>query len=265
MTCFVARESRNFEKDVCRILEQPIFYRDKSRFNRNLHSNDLNASLEDLLQSIPLDSSKSTNNFFMEFVRVVTTCIDRHAPLTLALRRKHKLIKKLWITKRIFASITRKQKLYVSHFLNGSDEHKRFYKIYANKLTKIKTSAKKLYFQNEIVNSGNDMRKFWVVINSLTPQNAKPNNLSTIIVGNFTIKTPAEIADEFNKHFCSNGNKLSEEANTTNLHGFNQFLSNKVCSSMFLRQTTVSEIFNLINQLNCNKSCGADGVDVFFL
>ena len=34
---------------------------------------------------------------------------------------------------------------------------------------------------------------------------------------------------------------------------------------MFLRQTTVSEIFNLINQLNCNKSCGADGNDVFFV
>ena len=32
---------------------------------------------------------------------------------------------------------------------------------------------------------------------------------------------------------------------------------------MLLRQTTISEIFNLINQLNCNKSCGADGVGVF--
>ena len=31
---------------------------------------------------------------------------------------------------------------------------------------------------------------------------------------------------------------------------------------MFLHLTTVSKIFNLINQLNCNKSFGADGVDV---
>ena len=38
-----------------------------------------------------------------------------------------------------------------------------------------------------------------------------------------------------------------------------------ICSSMFLRQTTVSEIFNLINQLHCIKSCGADGVDVSFV
>ena len=145
---------------MCKNLKQPIFYRDKNRFDRNLYSDDLNASLCELLQSIPLDSSKSTNNFFMVFVRAVTSCIDRHALLTLALRRKRKLIKRPWITKGMFASITRKQKLYVSHFLNGSDKHKRFYKIYADKLTKIKTFAKKLYFQNEIVNSRSDMRKF---------------------------------------------------------------------------------------------------------
>ena len=87
------------------------------------------------------------------------------------------------------------------------------------------------------------MRKFWGVINSLTPQNAKPYYPSTIIVGNSIIKTPAEIEDEFNKDFCSIGKKLSDEANTINPPDFNQFLSNQVCSSMFLRQTTASEIF----------------------
>ena len=46
---------------------------------------------------------------------------------------------------------------------------------------------------------------------------------------------------------------------------FNQYLTNKVCSSMFLRQTTASKILNLINQLNCNKSCGKDVVEVFFV
>ena len=129
MACFVAKECRNLEEGVCRNLKQPIFYRDKSHFDRNLYCDDLNASLCELLQSNPLDSSKSTNNFFMEFVRAVTSCIDQHAPFTLASQRKCNLIKKPWITKGISTSITRKQKLYVSHFLNGSDEHKRFYKI----------------------------------------------------------------------------------------------------------------------------------------
>ena len=218
---FVAKESRNLEKDVCRNSEQPIFYRDKSRFDRNLYSDDLNVSVCKLLQSISLESSKSTNNFFMEYVRAVTSCIDQHAPFTLALPRKHKLMKKPWIIKETFTSITRKQKQYVSHFFNGSGKHKLFYKTYANKLTKIKTLAKKIGFSKGNCNSRNDMRKFWGVINSLTPQNAKPNYPSTIIVGNSIIKTPAEIADKFNKHICSIGKKLSDEANTTNPPDFN--------------------------------------------
>ena len=259
----MAINSRNLK--VSRNSDQPVFIHDKRRFDRDLFSDDLNVSLCELLHLMPLDSPESTNNFFSEFVNVVTACIDRHAPLILASRRKRKLIKKRWITKGIYTSIRRKQKLYVSHFLNGSEVHKRFYKTYANKLTKIKTLAKKLYFQNEIVNSRHVMRKFWGVINSLTPYNTKPSYPSSIIVGNSVINTPAEIADEFNKHFCSIGKKLSDEANNLHPPNFNQYLTNRVCSSMFLRHTTVSEIFNRINQLNCNKSCGADGVDVFFV
>ena len=41
---------------------------------------------------------------------------------------------------------------------NASTKHS------ANKLTKIKTLAKKLYFRSELVKSRQDMRKFWEVI-----------------------------------------------------------------------------------------------------
>ena len=84
-----------------------------------------------------------------------------------------------------------------------------------------------------------------------------------IIAGNSVINTPAETAAEFNKHFCSIGKKLSDEANILNLPNFDQYLINSLLF-YFLCQTTVSEVFNLINQLNCNKSCGADGIAVFW-
>ena len=88
------------------------------------------------------------------------------------------------------------------------------------------------------------MRKFWGVIKSLTPQNANPNSPSSI-VGNSVINTPAEIADEFNQNFCSISKKLSNKANIFNPPNFNQYFTNRVCSSMFLRQTTASEVFNI--------------------
>ena len=149
VACFVAINSRNLK--ASRNSDQPVFIRDKRRFDRDLFSDDLNVSLCELLHLMPLDSPESTNNFFSEFVNVVTACIDRHAPLILASRRKRKLIKKPWITKGIYTSIRRKQKLYVSHFLNGSEVHKRFYKTYANKLTKIKTLAKNCTFKMKLL------------------------------------------------------------------------------------------------------------------
>ena len=54
MAHFVAKESQKFRNGVCRNLKQPIFYRDKSRFNCNFYSDDLNASPRELLQSISL-------------------------------------------------------------------------------------------------------------------------------------------------------------------------------------------------------------------
>ena len=71
--------------------------------------------------------------------------------------------------------------------------HKRFSKLYANKLTKIKTLAKKLYFQSEILDVTDTKCVNFGSNYSLTPQNTKPSYPSSIIVGNSLINTPAEI------------------------------------------------------------------------
>ena len=51
---------------------------------------------------------------------------------------------------KIRASIRHKQKLYTSHYLHGSESQKRFYKTYANKLTKIKRLSKNWNFDYKL-------------------------------------------------------------------------------------------------------------------
>ena len=111
---------------------------------------------------------------------------------------------KPWITKGIFVSIRKKQKLYVTHYLKGNEIQKKFYKTYANKLTKLKTISKKLYLESEILNSKQDSRKFWSIIQTLTP--GKPHSNSPDLIENENgaiVIEPNEIAENFNKHFCS--------------------------------------------------------------
>ena len=69
-------------------------------------------------------------------INIVKNTIVTHAPLKVLSQKQRKLKLKPWITKGILVTIKKKHKLYKSHFLNGSDVHKQFYKKYANKLTK---------------------------------------------------------------------------------------------------------------------------------
>jgi len=78
------------------------------------------------------------------------------------LEKNENYYKNLGITKGIFVSIRHKQKFYQTHYLNGSEIQKQFYKNYeyAIMLTKIKIFSKQLYLKNEIINSRNDIKNF---------------------------------------------------------------------------------------------------------
>jgi len=56
--------------------------------------------------------------------------------------------------------------MYRNYFLNGN-EQKYLYKLYANKLTKVKTLAKKNYFSAEFDKTSGNARETWKIINAL--------------------------------------------------------------------------------------------------
>ena len=47
------------------------------------------------------------------------------------------------------------------------------------------------------------------------------------------IDTSLDIADKFNNHFYRVGKALAEKVKPSNLNNFQQYLCNRVCSSMF--------------------------------
>ena len=132
-------------------------------------------------------------------------------------------------------------------------------------MSKVKALSKKLYLKQEIVNSSHDMRKFWCIMKTLLPH--KP----TRVLPNYIheegqiIDTPLDIVDKFYNHFCRVGKVLAEKIKPSNLNNFQQYLCNRVCSSMFLNPTSTFEIRCIINQLNINKSCGSDGIEAKFI
>ena len=148
----------------------PAYYRDLKHFNSELYSEDLFNNLSSFIVNLPTITHKNVNDTFEEFTTIIKSTIDKHAPLRKLSRKMRKLKQKQWITKGILTSIKNKQKLYLTHYLNGTITQKRYYKKYANKLTKLKSLSKKAFYDNEFTKFRSNTNETWKIIKSLLPQ-----------------------------------------------------------------------------------------------
>ena len=185
------------------------YYRDKKTFNSDMFCEDLDIKLFDLVNNqFPLNKL-NFDYVFDQFVETIAKTIDLHAPLKRLTRKQQKVSKKPWITKGIFKSIKHKNSMFRTHFLNGTEIERYHYKTYLNKLTKIKSLSKKLYFQNEVRNSHKDPRKMWNTIRMTLPTKQKLQPPSSLKINESFTDNPKLIAKLFNNHFCTIGSKLA--------------------------------------------------------
>ena len=73
------------------------------------------------------------------------------------------------------------------------------------------------------------------------------------------------LAQEFNNRFCSIGKNFYDKVDASNSPRFSTYLTRRVFLSMFFNPVISMEVYNIINLLNPNKSCGYDGVYVKYL
>ena len=110
------------------------------------------------------------------------------------------------------------------------------------------------------------MRKIWCIIKTLTPEKSHSNAPDLIEdVNGATNTEPNEIAENFNKYFCSIGKKWVAKNIWSQSNNFRDYLTNSAHSSMYLRLTSPFEILCVTKQLNFNKSCGLDGIGAKFV
>ena len=118
------------------------------------------------------DVNESMNNI----VNTLQIFTDKHAPLKRASNSKKKQLRKPWISNSILTSIKRRQKLFKSHNLSDDPAKVKYYKIYSNKLNKVKEKAKKNYFDSQFsINKGN-IKMTWKLIGMLTRRDKRKNS-----------------------------------------------------------------------------------------
>ena len=126
-------------------------------------------------------------------------------------KSKLKLQLKPLITKSILKSIRYTNKLYKKLCKNKFDNKLKLqeYKTYRNKLTKIRTISKKLYYEKRLQNCCNNSSETWKVINHITKRKKKDNGFPHILkVNEKTLNNQIDIVSNFNLHFLNIEKKI---------------------------------------------------------
>ena len=245
---------------------KPTFRRDFSMFNADDFCNHLNNEINSFFLTISYIDGNNFDAIFDHLLQLLTNAITLYAPKRKLTRKQQKLINKPWISRGILKSIKTKQKLYLSHFVNGNLEQKQLYKKYANKLTKVKFAAKKLYYQDKLETSKNNTAEVWRIIKSLLSSSRSDANLPQKLRHNNTFTTnPTLIANNFNDYFSDIGKILADQLKPISENEHTKYLTKRLHQSLFLTPTTSFEVFNLISGLKNTKSTGKDNISAYFL
>ena len=240
------------------------YFRDKSKLNILNFCDNLKIILDEHFAEKPLLSKTNFNNLFDDFTRIISSTIDKHAPLKPFSRKQRKLMAKPWLTKGILVSIKKKRSMFKSHLLKGNTSQKIFFKKYSNKLTKVKNHAKRNYFDSELLKYQKDSKKTWETLRLLLPT-SKKHAQKSVSYDSQTHCNLAEKSEQFNNFFCTIGNKLANSMSKDTSNKYKTFLKQRISSSIFLEPPSLNEVINCIHSLNVNKAVGHDNIPAYFV
>ena len=136
--CKIDKRKSNFSKN-----HSDVYFRNESKFTPEIFCEDLKNNLDFFFFNLSLLTKDNFNENFEKFTNIVSSTIDKLAPLTKLSRRQLKLYSKPWLTKGIINSIKNKRKMFKSHYILGAEREKSYLKKFINVLAKIKIISKK--------------------------------------------------------------------------------------------------------------------------
>ena len=202
---------------------------------------------------------KAWDNFKETFNNIC----NKHAPLKTV---RKKVNGAPWITEE-YLSIARERDYYKRKhdvIRDGNDAKKKEYwgkyKLLRNKANNTNKKLKKIYYNNTIEKTGNDMKKTWKVIKDLLANTKRSDNYECLIDGD-KIKDTKDLANQFNKHFYQASENLSSSTDTEEDIDLNAMGTLREVSSRFkFSELSVEYVSAELQSIDSTKSTGVDGM-----
>ena len=153
-----------------------------------------------------MNCEKATNYL----IDKITESLDIVAPIeTKTFNEKHD---NDWITPGISTSLAQKARLYKKHKASATNPTlKNKYRTYKNLLDKVIREAKAMSTEQELVDSENDTRKIWGILNKVVDRKQLKHRIPERFNINGRCVTDAqEIANAFNSYFASIGSQMAD-------------------------------------------------------
>lgn len=237
-----------------------VQYYDFSKANINSVTADLGGKSSELYGPNP-----STPDF-SHFASVFSETVDKHCKLRKPKTSKRNNINNPWITDAIIESINHKKVLYKDwkkscskKNCSGSEKLYAKFSEYRKCLKKVIIQAKAKFYNTKILESSGDRKKTWEVINQLRGKQ-KRSIKPQFTINNRRITERRVIANEFNKYFASIAANMNKNFDSNGrvlimpLNDFQMYMPPRIKNSMFISECTETEVSDIINNLDNNKS-----------
>ena len=142
------------------------------------------------------------NEHFSKLIEESTKLLNKGFPLTKLSRSKAK--DKPFISSAIKVSIKHKHKLYNKYLNNRSEMNKIAWSRYSNRLKIVVKEAETQYIRKKIDEHTDDSKTMWQVLGNIINNKSKSiSPIHNLMINNQKISNQQNIAEEFNKYFCS--------------------------------------------------------------
>jgi len=161
-----------------------------------------------------------------------------------------------WMTKGIKKSIKHKNKLYLFYRKKKTVYNEIRYKMYKNRLKHTIVAAKKMYYQNLLLENKTNLKKSWNILKEMIGRNhVQPCNIE-FLIDDKIVTDKNVIVNEFNDFYANTGPSLAQSIPMSQNQA-SVFLKGDYRSSVYLSPVIEQELCTVISKLR-NSASGLD-------
>ena len=220
-------------------------------------------SQENLSQLNAILSKKLSQNdqikTFTDLITIFSTSVDEACKLKVIKFWKRNRIVNPWIKTALINSISSE----IAYIKFGRRPQQNFgdprlfeeYRRYRNKLSLLIKTAKQQHYLHKLLNSTGNLKQTWATINELWGK-SKASASSFFTINNTVLADKKSIANKFNNYFRNVAATLIEDILKHHIgsENFTKFLPKSEQSSLFLNDTEVNEVIDIIKKFSNDKS-----------